>query len=363
MKLSLKGFSATVLILALVGFSCTKNPLDPDLDDPIPGFSTNSVPRPVEKRWYVIDEANKSVQHVLRTNSYTVTANVLTPGNSDIMADIHIVSRSAYIMGGYASWNSSGSHDIKKVDLGGSGTLQKRYDFGAGRTITSGASAVYQEMKIFVAHYSSSDGKFQEFDLDLGANRTVNIGGNPQGLAVWNGDVFIANYDSYAYATNWIDVIRAGGSSSTRILLTNKNPKSISVSADGLRLYVLTGGTYDMSYNPNNDGSLIVMTNLTGTLAIQKVIPLGINPSGTVREIGGIPYFTSFGGFYEIDLGGNTFSLKALSGKSLMDIDFDMEYIYLTGQYGTGEGFILKRSDFSTHQALTMNGGMGALYK
>ncbi len=111
-----------------------------------------------------------------------------------------------------------------------------------------------------------------------------------------------------------------------------------------------------------NDGTILVLTNLTGTPAIEKVIPLGMNPSGVIREIDGNVYFTCNSGLYQVNPIAGSFSIKALSGKSLNDIDFDSEYIYVTSPYDGTEAYILSRSSFALLRTVSLNGGMGALY-
>lgn len=307
--------------------------------------------------WYVIDEANDSVTGVSLI-TFQIYRNIMPEANSAVMADIAFLpdSKIAYIAGGYTSWNSEGSHDIKAFDLS-SGTVRYTYNIGLGNTIPSGGLKE-EANKIYTVFYSDSgNGKFIRLSSYLGLEKTISIGGMPQGLTVKDGNIFISCINDYSYATNWVSIIPSGYSTAERFFITNKNPVSSCLSSDGNTLYLLCAGDWGLNY-----GSIVMITNiLYPNRGIKNVYQLNDFILGKIIEINDRIFFTSSNGLYEYDPLLNNASIVALNGKNLNDIDFKDGLIYITSGWGGTECYILNFSTFEITKTLSVNGGMGAL--
>lgn len=332
-------------ILLALSAACMKKPvLEPE-----------TVP-PSEPAWFIIDEANDRVTRISLT-TWSVQADALPAANSAIMADIAVLPSvgRVYVGGGY--FFGEGSSDIRGFSL--TGNFAKTRFLGSAHTIPSGGLTSEGNV-LYAIHYSTAGtGRYLRLDPDLNVSVQLNIGGMPQALAVRNGHVCVANIDSYAYATNWIDIIPNGTGPAQRFVITNKDPLSIALSADGGTAYVLCAGTWG-----NNDGFIVVITNVaSATRGVKQAVPLGFNCYGKIAIANGRVFFTHWDGLYEFVPSNGTFALAALAGKSLNDIDFVDNKLYITTGWGGTEAFILNASTLAVERTLTAGGGMGAVYK
>jgi hypothetical protein len=292
------------------------------------------------------------VNFVNLTN-FDVKTNALPSANSTVVADVVIESGSkyAYVAGGYFG---SGSSDIKKVDLG-NGAVIRSVGFGLAQTLTAGGLGV-ESGYVYAVHYSSGDGRLKKYNYSLSLQKNVFLGGMPQALVVKNGDVYAANIDSYSYATNWIDIVPAAASASTRFFIPGIDPVSLALSDDGKTLYVQCAG---------NNGSICVITNADSAdrgIITNIALGLGMSAYGKIRNCGGRIFFTTGVGLYELDTALFTVSQVALASTGVDDIDFDGTFLYLTSDWSANSGYILNFSDLSLYQTVAVAYGSGALY-
>jgi YVTN family beta-propeller protein len=159
----------------------------------------------------------------------------------------------------------------------------------------------------------------------------INVGMNPQGLAVANGKVFVCNSGYGSDST--VSVINTVTDSVIATITVAKSPTDIAVDSDG-DLIVLSNGYSDFS-NPAKDtpGAVTVIDPSTNAVTASIVLPLNVygHPFKLAVSNKGYGYTTGDHGVIKFDTKSNTVSPTPVIPRSAYSIAVDnvTERIYL----------------------------------
>lgn len=111
-------------------------------------------------------------------------------------------------------------------------------------TKLSPRSMYYENNKMYITYY---EGFLAEYTPQDGSSRYVKVGPNPEGMACYEGRMYVANSGGMLYDSgynNTVSVVRLDSMEVESTITVGCNPQSMVISSDGARMYVLSWGNY-----------------------------------------------------------------------------------------------------------------------